>query len=812
MANNIIKRVWNQNRMVTIEDLKGMAFQAESGGHTFQISGVDDAGNTVELSGTVAGVFLRPDNTDVAITGSASGGVVSVTLPANCYDIPGRFGLTVFVTSNGQKTAIYAAIGTVNRTSSGEVSPQTATDVVDLINAINAAVATIPASWTGLMADIAPEYSTSALYPVGSYVYYNGDLYRCTTAITTAESWTAAHWTTAVLGQDVSDLKSAIDDKINAYSNIEFSLANKRYNPNGTLATANGMHSTDYYACNPGDRVVFNGKSFIYQGVASSSLIVFFDINKTFISSITKIGDETASTVGTVEAIAPDGTAYVAGTTNSSIIDTDYFHVFDITIETIKSEANAAYNNLQISNQLIVAPILSNGSGGNPNNANAVTARAIPFIGSEQFVAFKCARPISATGNYYRFDVSAFKGSSWYTNRLTGVTPDEHGEIIIDPNRIIYGSAGVDGFGVTIWEYDSNGDLQTLRIGDFLGDDIIVRYIYPDAIQTKREIENDEIEHKVLNARHAPGNSGQRLTLLHFSDLHANTGALSRIVADADRLADLIDDKICTGDIVGNEYAEITSWWDKSILTCIGNHDTASYSGGVYDWTALNMANRDAYYIAPFENNWGITHTPGTSYYYKDYTTPKVRMIVLDAMLYTGTPGEEATTQTEWLANLLSDAITNNLHVLIAIHSPHGGATAKDCSFSKYEQSTMPTYNDCNTPQVVIDAVATAISSGLHFIGYIVGHTHQDNIWDAENDGTQLMYCVTCATTAAIQWRNSDQDRSNNVDAYNLITIDTANTLVKIVRGGGADIDDHMRTRKAICFNYSTGHIVGEVL
>ena len=66
--NNIIKRVWNQNKMVAIEDLKGMTFQAESGGHTFQISGVDDAGNTVELSGSVAGVFLRPDNTDVAIT------------------------------------------------------------------------------------------------------------------------------------------------------------------------------------------------------------------------------------------------------------------------------------------------------------------------------------------------------------------------------------------------------------------------------------------------------------------------------------------------------------------------------------------------------------------------------------------------------------------------------------------------------------------------------------------------------------------------------------------------------------------------
>lgn len=211
MANNVIKRIWNQNTLVNIEALKGAIFQDEDGGHTFEISGVDNSGNAISLSGTVAGVFLRPDNTDVPITGSASGGIVSVTLPAECYDVSGRFGLTVFVTADSKKTCVYAAIGTVGRTSSGSVAPGTSADVVDLINQISAAVATIPASWSGLMADIAPTYSTSAAYPVGAYVYYNGDLYRCTTAITTGETWTAAHWTTAVLGNDVSDLKTATD-------------------------------------------------------------------------------------------------------------------------------------------------------------------------------------------------------------------------------------------------------------------------------------------------------------------------------------------------------------------------------------------------------------------------------------------------------------------------------------------------------------------------------------------------------------------------------------------------------------------------
>ncbi len=152
--NTVIKRVWNQNRMVNIEDLSGMAFQAESGGHTFEISGVNDAGESVPLSGTVAGVFMRPDLADIAIVGSSTDGVASVTLPADCYAVNGRFALTIFVISDSQKVAVYAAVGTVTPTSGGEVAGDTPQDVVDLINAINAAVETIPSDYSNLSQDV----------------------------------------------------------------------------------------------------------------------------------------------------------------------------------------------------------------------------------------------------------------------------------------------------------------------------------------------------------------------------------------------------------------------------------------------------------------------------------------------------------------------------------------------------------------------------------------------------------------------------------------------------------------------------------
>ena len=211
---NIIKRVWNQNKMVLIEDLKGMAFQAEAEGHTFEISGIDDDGNPVTFSGTPSGVFLRPDNTDVALTCSISGGKIYATFPATCYSVPGRFGLTIYITTDGATTAVYAAIGTVALTTSGTIAPPATDDVVDLINDIATAVASIPASYSSLLADIAPNYSPSALYSVGQYVWQEGDLKRCIVPITVAETYTDAHWVSAVLGNDVADLKSALNATI----------------------------------------------------------------------------------------------------------------------------------------------------------------------------------------------------------------------------------------------------------------------------------------------------------------------------------------------------------------------------------------------------------------------------------------------------------------------------------------------------------------------------------------------------------------------------------------------------------------------
>lgn len=48
---------------------------------------------------------------------------------------------------------------------------------------------------------LADAYSSSATYAVGNLCIYDNTLYKCTTAIETAEAWNAAHWTATTLDE-----------------------------------------------------------------------------------------------------------------------------------------------------------------------------------------------------------------------------------------------------------------------------------------------------------------------------------------------------------------------------------------------------------------------------------------------------------------------------------------------------------------------------------------------------------------------------------------------------------------------------------
>lgn len=117
--NIIIERTIELNAPLLTEPLPGSLFTTESKAHQFLI-GCTQNGAPVTLSGTVSAKFIREaNNTTILMSGSISGGKASLILPADCYNISGRFDLTIFVTSNNVTTCIYSATGSVKAAQDG---------------------------------------------------------------------------------------------------------------------------------------------------------------------------------------------------------------------------------------------------------------------------------------------------------------------------------------------------------------------------------------------------------------------------------------------------------------------------------------------------------------------------------------------------------------------------------------------------------------------------------------------------------------------------------------------------------------------
>ena len=62
------------------------------------------------------------------------------------------------------------------------------------------------AALLSVLGQIAPAFDDQSTYALGSYCTHDGVLYRCSTAIDTAEEWNASHWTVATVGEVLTAL------------------------------------------------------------------------------------------------------------------------------------------------------------------------------------------------------------------------------------------------------------------------------------------------------------------------------------------------------------------------------------------------------------------------------------------------------------------------------------------------------------------------------------------------------------------------------------------------------------------------------
>lgn len=241
MSTIFIERTVNLNGPIIPDTLTGVLNCGEVDSHEFTISATLD-NEPFALSGVVTANFIRSDGVTVPLTGSISDGAAVVVLSNLCYNVPGRFAFTVFITSEGVTTAIYGCTGTVRQTDSGSiVDPgEIIPSVSGLITAIDNAIAEIPADYSQLLATQAPTFSTSTAYAAGAYVWYDGTLYRFTAAHA-AGSWTGSDATAVTIGGELADINSAIEP---LFDTAEL-LANKApTGGNNTAATYNNDGST----------------------------------------------------------------------------------------------------------------------------------------------------------------------------------------------------------------------------------------------------------------------------------------------------------------------------------------------------------------------------------------------------------------------------------------------------------------------------------------------------------------------------------------------------------------------------------------
>ena len=81
-------------------------------------------------------------------------------------------------------------------------------------------------------------YDATATYAVGDICWHENKMYRCNTAITTAEQWTAAHWTEIVIPKDVRVNGTSVVDA-NGVANVP--LADNNGTP-GAVILSNGNY------------------------------------------------------------------------------------------------------------------------------------------------------------------------------------------------------------------------------------------------------------------------------------------------------------------------------------------------------------------------------------------------------------------------------------------------------------------------------------------------------------------------------------------------------------------------------------------
>lgn len=310
------------------------------------------------------------------------------------------------------------------------------------------------------------------------------------------------------------------------------------------------------------------------------------------------------------------------------------------------------------------------------------------------------------------------------------------------------------------------------------------------------------------------------LCLLHFSDIHNNNvgenGPDTDGVSNSNRIVTFfnkykkdgstgfIDDAIHTGDSVYATAGGNFPWTQNEdiakVLNVIGNHDLDRAS----DWSYIYNK-----FFAPYVDGWGVTvpddaATEGKCYYYKDYTTNNVRLIVLMDWMWLGSNSLTESyhnAQNTWFQSVLDDARTQGLTVVCAAHvTPQRLNLLEGCTFNSWECAEHADAGSA-TANRYADSVDAFIQAGGDFACWIGGHTHFDLIGTLQSYPDQ--FCILVENASCWSYYDTDHRITGTLsqDCFNVMSIDSTLKRVNVMRIG-SNFASAMQHKGAFSYDY----------
>lgn len=344
------------------------------------------------------------------------------------------------------------------------------------------------------------------------------------------------------------------------------------------------------------------------------------------------------------------------------------------------------------------------------------------------------------------------------------------------------------------------------------------------------------------------------LCFLHISDIHGDAERMKRAIAFANSQNNIAA-ILATGDFSQSEwtsdgfektFTELYQTANIPMLPVIGNHDVG-LKKKIYNPANTNQA-VGARFISPFMTALGcVQGGTDVGYYYKDFSSFKVRLIVVNEYEMPRVPNAGNTElkysiwgryfsqeQADWLVSTLN-SVQSGWSVIIATHQLID-------VFSKYENEFKGAVNYSNADvelaqvgmmQDIVDAYiakgtltktysvsgadttevpdvsVSADFSGANgdFICYINGHTHNDGT--GQSSYAQAKQVNINVTTGSANVSNQavydDLYRDNDTiaqDAFNLVAFDTATKKIRMLRIG-ANVTMDMKRRDYALIPYS---------